>query len=156
MHHLRMVKNDACKINQSPQNLTISKKPRPTNSKLFSIIYLHSPSGTANTRLINPFTFSSSIAMSEASGHEKNRRGYRRLLSQKFSFNFTEKSKAKAATTKTKTSNHKDIKAHPVIKILEAPSKEAMAKPEFLRYLEYLREAGTWDPNSGRPLIYFK
>ncbi|EHA8590546.1 hypothetical protein COCNU_scaffold020205G000020 [Cocos nucifera] len=93
--------------------------------------------------------------MSEASGHQKsNRRGYRRLLSQQFSFNFTEKSKAKAATTKTKTSNHKDIKAHPVIKILEAPTKEAMAKPEFLRLLlneseNYFRTLGNHCVNSG-------
>nr|CAD1823864.1 unnamed protein product [Ananas comosus var. bracteatus] len=84
--------------------------------------------------------------MSGASSTQRSRRGYRRLLSQQFSFNWSEKSsdEKKATASKTKRlSNSKDTKiSHPVMKILEAQSKKAVSKPEFLRYLEYVREAG--------------
>ncbi|CAH8365682.1 unnamed protein product [Eruca vesicaria subsp. sativa] len=32
----------------------------------------------------------------------------------------------------------------------------ATAKPEFARYMEYLKEGGVWDPNSNAPVIHYK
>ncbi|CAA6671262.1 unnamed protein product [Spirodela intermedia] len=32
---------------------------------------------------------------------------------------------------------------------------KAMAKPEFLRYLAYLKEAGRWNTDANRPVITF-
>ncbi|XP_010254779.1 PREDICTED: uncharacterized protein LOC104595648 [Nelumbo nucifera] len=53
--------------------------------------------------------------------------------------------------------NTKLSKIHPLFNILDPQrSKKAMAKPEFLRYLEYMKEAGTWDPDSDGPVLYFK
>ncbi|KAI3722811.1 hypothetical protein L2E82_33916 [Cichorium intybus] len=47
-------------------------------------------------------------------------------------------------------------KVHPLFSIFERKSrkKKATAKPEFSRYMQYLKEGGTWDPNSSRPVIY--
>ncbi|KAK1280520.1 hypothetical protein QJS04_geneDACA023168 [Acorus gramineus] len=49
-------------------------------------------------------------------------------------------------------------KSHPLFSLIEAPkkNKKAMGKPEMVRYMEYMKEAGTWDPNLDRPVIYFK
>lgn len=92
--------------------------------------------------------------------YQKSRRGYRRILSHQFSFDSSEDADAKAVKTKTKAkkpSKRKDAKAHPVVAVIEASKMEkAAAKPEFLRYLEYMREAGTWDVQSEKPTIYFK
>lgn len=30
------------------------------------------------------------------------------------------------------------------------------AKPEFARYLEYVKEGGVWDPNSNAPVIHYR
>ncbi|CAI9272339.1 unnamed protein product [Lactuca saligna] len=46
-------------------------------------------------------------------------------------------------------------KVHPLYSLLEKRrKKKATAKPEFSRYLEYLREGGIWDANSVKPVIY--
>ncbi|PIA52729.1 hypothetical protein AQUCO_01000535v1 [Aquilegia coerulea] len=34
--------------------------------------------------------------------------------------------------------------------------KKAMKNPEFLRYMEYVKERGRWDAESNSPAIYFK
>ncbi|CAL9187174.1 unnamed protein product [Musa acuminata subsp. burmannicoides] len=101
--------------------------------------------------------------MSDASGRRRSRRGYRRLLSRQSSFDLAEGDEATTTTaaaatvSEMKRSNTtREIKAHPVIRIMEKPPKKATATPEFLRYLEYMREAGTWHPNSDAPAIYFK
>ncbi|CAL9056324.1 uncharacterized protein LOC135641435 [Musa acuminata AAA Group] len=100
--------------------------------------------------------------MSDASGRRRSRRGYRRLLSRQSSFDLAEGDEATttaaaATVSEMKRSNTtREIKAHPVIRIMEKPPKKATATPEFLRYLEYMREAGTWHPNSDAPAIYFK
>ncbi|KAI0492887.1 hypothetical protein KFK09_027163 [Dendrobium nobile] len=48
-------------------------------------------------------------------------------------------------------------KGHPVLNFFGASNKEkAAAKPEMMRYLEYMKEAGTWEPSSDSPVIYFK
>uniref|UniRef100_A0A1J3EXG7 Uncharacterized protein n=1 Tax=Noccaea caerulescens TaxID=107243 RepID=A0A1J3EXG7_NOCCA len=30
------------------------------------------------------------------------------------------------------------------------------AKPEFARYMEYVKEGGVWDPNSNSPVIHYR
>ncbi|OVA07069.1 hypothetical protein BVC80_1117g77 [Macleaya cordata] len=49
-------------------------------------------------------------------------------------------------------------KSHPLFNILDVKrSKKAMAKPEFLRYREFVKEGGTWVPaDSNNPVIHFK
>ncbi|XP_074579185.1 uncharacterized protein LOC141835706 [Curcuma longa] len=100
--------------------------------------------------------------MSNASEYRWSRRGYSRLSSRKPSFDLAENAETTTTATSTttpkrsKTTTRDDIKAHPVMRILQAPSKKETARPEFLRYLEYVREAGSWDPSSDRPTIYFK
>ncbi|PSS36491.1 Sodium/potassium-transporting ATPase subunit alpha-1 like [Actinidia chinensis var. chinensis] len=34
--------------------------------------------------------------------------------------------------------------------------KKATAKPEFARYVEYVKEGGAWDVSSNMPVIYYK
>ncbi|RWV85275.1 hypothetical protein GW17_00052949 [Ensete ventricosum] len=101
--------------------------------------------------------------MSDASGRRRSRRGYRRLLSRQSSFDLAKGDEAMTTTTTAETVSElkrsnttREIKAHPLIRIMEKPPKKATATPEFLRYLEYMREAGTWLPNSDAPAIYFK
>ena len=47
-------------------------------------------------------------------------------------------------------------KVHPLFSLLEKRSrkKKATAKPEFSRYMQYLKEGGIWDANSPKPVIY--
>ncbi|KAG6488334.1 uncharacterized protein LOC122007938 [Zingiber officinale] len=96
--------------------------------------------------------------MSNASEYRWSRQGYRRLSSQQLSIDLAENAETTAATTtmlkRSKTTS--DAKVHPVMRILHTPSKKETVRPEFLRYLEYMREAGSWDPSSDRPTIYFK
>ncbi|XP_071708524.1 uncharacterized protein [Rutidosis leptorrhynchoides] len=50
----------------------------------------------------------------------------------------------------------KASKVHPMFSLFERRSrkKNATAKPEFSRYLQYLKEGGVWDSNSSKPVIY--
>nr|AFK36176.1 unknown [Lotus japonicus] len=58
--------------------------------------------------------------------------------------------------TKRATNNPKE-KSHPIFSLFEfRRKKKATAKPEFARYLEYMKEGGMWDVNSNQPVIYFK
>ncbi|KAE9597859.1 hypothetical protein Lal_00029542 [Lupinus albus] len=51
----------------------------------------------------------------------------------------------------------KKKKIHPLLSFLDfGRKKKTTAKPEFSRYLEYLREGGIWDLNSNKPIIYYK
>lgn len=45
---------------------------------------------------------------------------------------------------------------HPLFTLFERRSrkKKATAKPEFSRYMQYLKEGGVWDANSIKPVIY--
>ncbi|KAI3798877.1 hypothetical protein L1987_34161 [Smallanthus sonchifolius] len=47
-------------------------------------------------------------------------------------------------------------KVHPLFSLFERKSrkKKATGKPEFSRYMQYLREGGVWDANSDKPVIY--
>ncbi|XP_047319021.1 uncharacterized protein LOC124922332 [Impatiens glandulifera] len=46
-------------------------------------------------------------------------------------------------------------KVHPILSLLDPRRrKKATAKPEFARYLQYLKEGGVWDAKSDKPSIY--
>lgn len=49
-------------------------------------------------------------------------------------------------------------RGHPLLNFMEmsCKKKRGRVKPEMVRYLEYVKEFGTWDANSGRPVIYYK
>lgn len=49
-------------------------------------------------------------------------------------------------------------RSHPLLNFLGAPRRKKVTavKPEFIRYLEYMKEGGRWDADSNRPVIYFK
>ncbi|KAG6392817.1 hypothetical protein SASPL_147044 [Salvia splendens] len=50
----------------------------------------------------------------------------------------------------------KASKIHPFFSIFESRRrKKATAKPEFSRYLDYLREGGAWDMAADRPVMYY-
>ncbi|KAL8193781.1 hypothetical protein R6Q57_026473 [Mikania cordata] len=55
-----------------------------------------------------------------------------------------------------KASVKKVSKLHPLFSLFERKSrrKKATAKPEFSRYIQYLKEGGVWDANSTKPVIY--
>ncbi|XP_004509283.2 uncharacterized protein [Cicer arietinum] len=56
-----------------------------------------------------------------------------------------------------KVSNNSSKKSHPLLSFLDLRrKKKTTAKPEFARYLEYLKEGGMWDLNSNKPVIYYK
>ncbi|VVB10036.1 unnamed protein product [Arabis nemorensis] len=49
--------------------------------------------------------------------------------------------------------------SHPLFNFLygkKKKSKTTTTKPEFSRYLEYLKEGGMWDARSNAPVIYYK
>nr|XP_043633471.1 uncharacterized protein LOC122604663 [Erigeron canadensis] len=50
----------------------------------------------------------------------------------------------------------KASKVHPFFSLFERKNrkKKATAKPEFSRYMQYLKEAGSWNDNSAKPVIY--
>ncbi|XP_052195389.1 uncharacterized protein LOC127803304 [Diospyros lotus] len=48
-------------------------------------------------------------------------------------------------------------KIHPLFSLFvdKRRKKAATAKPEFARYMEYLKEGGSWDVNSNAPVMYY-
>lgn len=57
----------------------------------------------------------------------------------------------------TKKANNSEKKSHPLLSFLALRrKKKTTAKPEFARYLEYLKEGGMWDFNSNKPVMYYK
>ncbi|XVF24765.1 hypothetical protein REPUB_Repub13aG0155600 [Reevesia pubescens] len=82
-------------------------------------------------------------------------------LSRKFTQDLIalpEKSQAKSSTsssTNKKVSKSKNT--HPLFSLFDARrKKKTTAKPEYGRYLEYLKEGGMWDMNANMPVIYYK
>ncbi|XP_020229500.1 uncharacterized protein LOC109810448 [Cajanus cajan] len=56
-----------------------------------------------------------------------------------------------------KANNNSDKKSHPLLSFLALRrKKKTTARPEFARYLEYLKEGGMWDFNSNKPVMYYK
>ncbi|XP_022842119.1 uncharacterized protein LOC111365839 [Olea europaea var. sylvestris] len=51
----------------------------------------------------------------------------------------------------------KASKVHPFFSLFESRKrKKATAKPEFSRYMEYVKEGGIWDVKANMPVIYYK
>ncbi|KAK4741439.1 hypothetical protein SAY87_025027 [Trapa incisa] len=56
--------------------------------------------------------------------------------------------------------------SHPLFSLFERRSRKSKkatvtaatvtARPEFARYLNYVREGGSWDPKSNVPVIYYR
>ncbi|MED6210538.1 hypothetical protein PIB30_065020 [Stylosanthes scabra] len=52
--------------------------------------------------------------------------------------------------------NNGNKKSHPLLSFLYLRKKsKTAARPEFARYLEYLKEGGMWDLNTNKPVIYY-
>ncbi|XP_050226355.2 uncharacterized protein LOC126676238 [Mercurialis annua] len=49
------------------------------------------------------------------------------------------------------------IATHPLFTLFDTRrKKKTTAKPELARYLQYMREGGTWNVNSNAPVIFYK
>nr|AFK34727.1 unknown [Medicago truncatula] len=56
-----------------------------------------------------------------------------------------------------KANSNSSKKSHPLLNFLDfRRKKKTTARPEFARYIEYLKEGGMWDLNSNKPVIYYK
>ncbi|ESW28060.1 hypothetical protein PHAVU_003G255400 [Phaseolus vulgaris] len=56
----------------------------------------------------------------------------------------------------TKKVNNSEKKSHPLLSFLALRrKKKTTAKPEFARYLEYLKEGGMWDLKSNKPVMHY-
>ncbi|MBA0590434.1 hypothetical protein Gorai_019139 [Gossypium raimondii] len=61
-----------------------------------------------------------------------------------------------SSTNKKVTSKSKSI-IHPLFSLFDVRrKKKPTAKPEFGRYIEYLKEGGMWDMNANMPVMYYK
>ncbi|ESQ45437.1 hypothetical protein EUTSA_v10010834mg [Eutrema salsugineum] len=68
---------------------------------------------------------------------------------------------------KTPTAKATGGSVHPLLSFFDVrfqrkkkkkPTKKSLAtaKPEFARYMEYVKEGGVWDPNSNAPVIHYR
>ncbi|XP_050226354.2 uncharacterized protein LOC126676237 [Mercurialis annua] len=49
------------------------------------------------------------------------------------------------------------IATHPLFALFDTRrKKKTTAKPELARYLQYMKEGGTWDAKSNMPVIFYK
>ncbi|KAI3798875.1 hypothetical protein L1987_34159 [Smallanthus sonchifolius] len=64
-------------------------------------------------------------------------------------------SKAPAKVVSIEKQVKKVSKLHPLFSLFERKSrmKKATAKPEFSRYMQYIKEGGTWDANAVKPTV---
>lgn len=51
----------------------------------------------------------------------------------------------------------KEKKSHPLFNFMDfRRKKKTTSRPEFARYLEYVKEGGMWDLSSNKPVLYYK
>lgn len=62
---------------------------------------------------------------------------------------------ANSVHEEVKKKKKKVMKSHPLFSLFDARPRKTTAKPEFARYLEFIKERGVWDMNSNKPVIYF-
>lgn len=62
----------------------------------------------------------------------------------------------KTTTTTTTTTLKKANKIHPFFSLFDGRRKKKTSKPEFARYLEYVKEGGIWDVKSNMPVMHYK
>ncbi|KAL2348548.1 hypothetical protein Fmac_002548 [Flemingia macrophylla] len=56
-----------------------------------------------------------------------------------------------------KANNNPKEKSHPLFSFFDLRrKKKTTSRPEFARYLEYVKEGGMWDLNTNKPVIYYK
>ncbi|XVF17929.1 hypothetical protein REPUB_Repub10bG0167200 [Reevesia pubescens] len=68
-----------------------------------------------------------------------------------------QKSLAKSSSSSNNKKVTKSKITHPLFSLFDARrKKKTIAKPEFARYLEYLKEGGMWDMNANMPVIHYK
>ncbi|XP_021274706.1 uncharacterized protein LOC110409614 [Herrania umbratica] len=68
-----------------------------------------------------------------------------------------ENSQVKSKSSSSSSSTKKVTKSHPLFSLFDARrKKKTTAKPEFARYIEYLKEGGMWDLKANMPVIYYK
>ncbi|XP_022775330.1 uncharacterized protein LOC111317194 [Durio zibethinus] len=79
-------------------------------------------------------------------------------LSRKFTPESTMPENSQVKKSSSSTSNKKVTKSpHPLFSLFDARrKKKTTAKPEYARYVEYLKEGGMWDTNANMPVIYYK
>ncbi|CAN0861718.1 hypothetical protein LINGRAHAP2_LOCUS8294 [Linum grandiflorum] len=53
--------------------------------------------------------------------------------------------------------NKGDSKSHPLLSLfISRRKKRTTSRPEFARYIQYVKEGGLWDSSSGVPVMYYK
>ncbi|KAI3704543.1 hypothetical protein L1987_74766 [Smallanthus sonchifolius] len=115
--------------------------------------------------------------MFRSTSTKKNHRGYEQLLNESarpseakmlrsttlpanffgdHPLKFVLEPKPKKADAIVEKQAKKVSKVHPFFSLFERKNrkKKATAKPEFSRYMQYLKEGGVWDANSDKPVIY--
>ncbi|CAN0861722.1 hypothetical protein LINGRAHAP2_LOCUS8294 [Linum grandiflorum] len=56
-----------------------------------------------------------------------------------------------------KAANKGDSKSHPLLSLfISRRKKRTTSRPEFARYIQYVKEGGLWDSSSGVPVMYYK
>ena len=56
---------------------------------------------------------------------------------------------------KSKKKSSKKNKSHPLFSIFNSRRKKMSAKPELVRYMDYLKEGGKWEKDTNAPVIYY-
>ncbi|CAI8588670.1 unnamed protein product [Vicia faba] len=72
--------------------------------------------------------------------------------------NFVDINLQRNPTKKASSDHHKEKSVHPLLNFFDfrRKKKKATSKPEFARYVEYMKEGGMWDSESNKPVIYYK
>ncbi|GKU94477.1 hypothetical protein SLEP1_g7973 [Rubroshorea leprosula] len=65
---------------------------------------------------------------------------------------------ASAMPSNSQAKSTKKSKSHPLFSLFNGRRhrRKTTAKPEFARYLEYVKEGAVWDRSSNMPVIYYK
>ncbi|OWM74633.1 hypothetical protein CDL15_Pgr005213 [Punica granatum] len=64
-----------------------------------------------------------------------------------------------SSQVKPSPAKKESTKSHPLFSLFDRrrkSKKTTTARPEFARYLEYVKEGGLWDVNSNKPVIYYR
>ncbi|KAK3224157.1 hypothetical protein Dsin_011182 [Dipteronia sinensis] len=70
---------------------------------------------------------------------------------------FIIKDNSQAVKTTTTNTAKKANKIHPFFSLFDGRrKKKTTSKPEFARYLEYVKEGGIWDVKSNMPVMHYK
>ncbi|KAK2965904.1 hypothetical protein RJ640_011151 [Escallonia rubra] len=139
-------------------------------------LYLSTPHAFGSTGYLPKYFPSLTRAMFRALSTRRSRRGYDRLADES-SIDLLEEKLRRATSLPAKffgaskevgaeqkfvansavKQAKKASKIHPIFSLFDRRRrKKATAKPEFARYMEYLKEGGRWDMNTDMPVMYYK